>query len=103
MVRAIPTTWSDENGEYVFEGAPIGELVQSADKRDWLGVSRVITSHAGPMDVPDLALSPGRTVEGVVLDEAVTLAKTYSTEGSGRFVNGVLDAVASARPDGAGT
>ena len=41
--------------------------------------------------------------KGVVLDEAVTLAKTYSTEGSGRFVNGVLDAVASARPDGPGT
>jgi len=30
----------------------------------------------------------------VVIDEAVELAKTYSTEESGRFVNGVLSTVA---------
>jgi transcription antitermination factor NusB len=40
---------------------------------------------------------------GVILDEAVTLAKAYSTESSGRFVNGVLDTVAGARSDGAST
>ncbi|HHC07114.1 MAG TPA: transcription antitermination factor NusB [Actinobacteria bacterium] len=31
---------------------------------------------------------------GVVISEAVELAKRYSTEGSGRFVNGVLGALA---------
>ena len=31
---------------------------------------------------------------GVVIDEAVRLAKAYSTDDSGRFVNGVLSAVA---------
>ena len=31
----------------------------------------------------------------VAIDEAVELAKRYSTEGSGRFVNGVLSAIAS--------
>ena len=37
----------------------------------------------------------------VVLDEAVELAKTYSTEDSGRYVNGVLSAVANeVRPGG---
>jgi len=36
----------------------------------------------------------------VVLDEAVELAKTYSTEDSGRYVNGVLSAVAhEVRPE----
>jgi N utilization substance protein B len=36
----------------------------------------------------------------VVIDEAVELAKEYSTEDSGRFVNGVLAAVAaSVRPE----
>jgi transcription antitermination protein NusB len=36
----------------------------------------------------------------VVIDEAVDLAKEYSTEDSGRFVNGVLAAIASAvRPE----
>lgn len=32
----------------------------------------------------------------VVIDEAVELAKSYSTEDSGRFLNGVLSAVAGA-------
>jgi N utilization substance protein B len=38
----------------------------------------------------------------VVIDEAVELAKEYSTEDSGRFVNGVLAAIAdTVRPGGA--
>ncbi len=37
----------------------------------------------------------------VVIDEAVSLAKEYSTEDSGRYLNGVLSAVADAvRPAG---
>jgi N utilization substance protein B len=36
----------------------------------------------------------------VVIDEAVELAKTYSTEESGGFVNGVLSSIAAeVRPD----
>ena len=35
------------------------------------------------------------TPVGAILDEAVELAKTFSTEDSGRFVNGVLAAVAA--------
>jgi N utilization substance protein B len=33
----------------------------------------------------------------VVIDEAVELAKTYGTEDSGRFVNGVLDSIHKGR------
>jgi N utilization substance protein B len=40
------------------------------------------------LDEPDVPMA-------VVLDEAVELAKTYSTEDSGRYVNGVLSAVAA--------
>ena len=37
----------------------------------------------------------------VVIDEAVELAKRFSTDDSGKFVNGVLAAVArETRPDG---
>ncbi len=44
------------------------------------------------LDRPDVPLA-------VVLDEAVELAKQYSTEDSGRYVNGVLSSVAArARP-----
>jgi len=41
---------------------------------------------------------------GAVISEAVELAKTYSTEESGRFVNGVLGSLAAeARPGGVET
>jgi N utilization substance protein B len=40
------------------------------------------------LDEPDVPVA-------VVLDEAVELAKSYSTEDSGRYVNGVLSAVAT--------
>ena len=40
------------------------------------------------------------TPTAVVIDEAVELAKRYSTRGSGAFVNGILAALASqVRPD----
>jgi N utilization substance protein B len=38
----------------------------------------------------------------VVIDEAVDLAKTFSTEESSRFVNGVLAAIAAERRPGEG-
>ena len=39
------------------------------------------------------------TPTAVVIDQAVELAKTYSTARSGRFVNGVLGAIADAMPE----
>lgn len=41
----------------------------------------------------ELLHQPGTPAE-VVMDEAIELAKKYSTAESGRFVNGVLDAIA---------
>jgi N utilization substance protein B len=40
-------------------------------------------------------LDPQGPPPAVVIDEAVELAKTYSTDESGRFVNGILAAIAS--------
>lgn len=40
-------------------------------------------------------LDAGGAPIAVVIDEAVELAKTYSTEDSGRFVNGVLSTIAA--------
>jgi N utilization substance protein B len=37
------------------------------------------------------------TPQAVAINEAVALAKRFSTEDSGRFVNGVLSAVANAK------
>lgn len=44
----------------------------------------------------ELHCRPG-TPKAVAINEAVALAKRFSTEDSGRFVNGVLSAVANAR------
>jgi len=51
----------------------------------------------------ELRNAPGTSV-GTIIDEAVELAKRYSTEQSGRFVNGVLATLATReRPsEGAG-
>jgi N utilization substance protein B len=39
------------------------------------------------------ALDPAGPPTAVVIDEAVQLAKEYSTDESGRFVNGVLSTI----------
>jgi transcription antitermination protein NusB len=41
-------------------------------------------------------LDPAGPPVAVVIDEAVELAKTYSTEESGAFVNGILSTIAAA-------
>lgn len=38
------------------------------------------------------------TPVSVVIDEAVEIAKTYSTQDSGKFVNGILDKIKTERP-----
>ena len=39
-------------------------------------------------------LDPGGPPTAVILDEAVELAKNYSTDDSGSFVNGILSTIA---------
>ncbi len=50
----------------------------------------------------ELLFSPG-VPHKVAIDEAVEIAKLYGTDDSGRFVNGVLDAVYRARTGAPGT
>ena len=51
---------------------------------------RGVGEHRAELDVPT----------GAAISEAVELAKRYSTDDSGRFVNGVLSAIAAdVRPD----
>ena len=79
-------------------------------------IDRVVASHAAGwtldrMPVLDRNVLRLATFEllhlpevpvAVVIDEAVELAKSYSTEDSGRYVNGVLSAVAADCRGGAG-
>ena len=101
------------SGEDVLAALPIEpdefamELVAGVDAhRD--EIDRVIGDHAHNWDVDrmpalDRAILRLATFEllhrpdvptAVVISEAVELAKSYSTDGSGRYVNGVLSAVA---------
>ena len=43
-----------------------------------------------------------RSIAAVVINEAVELAKKFSTEDSGRYVNGVLGRVLRTQPSGTG-
>jgi N utilization substance protein B len=52
----------------------------------------VIDRNVLRMAVYELSYSPDVPV-AVVINEAVELAKTFSTDDSGRFVNGVLSAI----------
>lgn len=77
---------------------------------DLVAIDALLGAHARNWDVDRMA-SLDRTIlriatfellrrpdvpTAVVIDEAVELAKAYGTDESGRFVNGVLSAVASA-------
>jgi transcription antitermination protein NusB len=66
----------------------------ASHSRDWpLARMPAIDRNLLRMAVFELTEAEGAPV-GVVIDEAVELAKLYSTEDSGRFVNGVLAAIA---------
>lgn len=77
-------------------GAHVDEIDgHIADKAEGWTIARmpVLDLNVMRLAVFELAHRPD-VPTAVVLDEAVTLAKRFSTDDSGRFVNGVLAAVA---------
>ncbi len=77
----------------------IDELVSAAAVGWELGRMAVVDRTILRIAVGEL-LVDAQTPVAVVIDEAVELAKRYSTEESGSFVNGVLSTVApQARPE----
>jgi N utilization substance protein B len=67
---------------------------------DWaLDRMPVVDRNLLRVGVLELLYRP-ETPVGAVISEAVELAKRYSTEDSGRFVNGVLAGIATARDRG---
>ena len=74
-------------------GAEVDELVE-AHSRSWR-LERMPALDRAVLRLATYELVHRPDVPtGVVIDEAVRLAKAYSTDDSGRFVNGVLSAVA---------
>lgn len=80
--------------------ARIDELIQGHSRAWPLDRMPALDRAILRLGVHELTNRPGVPV-AVVIDEAVELAKRFSTDDSGRFVNGVLSAVAKeVRPKG---
>lgn len=76
-------------------GAELDELIQRFAKGWTLDRMPVLDRTVLRVAIYELVAAEEPPV-GVVISEAVELAKRYSTDDSGRFVNGVLASVASA-------
>ena len=85
---AIAVLWSAESHQAQ------AETLISAHSIDWpLDRLAVIDRLVMTMAIGEM-LMEGAPPMAVILDEAVELAKVYSTDGSGAFVNGVLSSIA---------
>ncbi len=94
-----------------FAAALVNAVEQNLVQIDGLVAGASVDWELSRMPVVDLSVLRMAVAEligwpdtpvAVVLDEAVELAKQYSTEESGRFVNGVLSTVAAeVRPEAA--
>ena len=95
---------SEDNLKYVGETVKnvmtrieeIDEIIKSHLKKNWT-LSRLASADRNilRLAVYELKFAEDKIPVGVALNEAVKLAKKYGTDDSGRFVNGVLDAIAN--------
>ncbi len=95
---------NNENLKYVGETVKnvrarleeIDEIITSHLKKNWT-LSRLASADRNilRLAVYELKFAEDKIPVGVALNEAVKLAKKYGTDDSGRFVNGVLDAIAN--------
>jgi len=90
--RPDPFTAALVEGVVAHQGR-IDELIGRCAEGWELGRMPVIDRNVLRLAVYEL-LEEGATPVAVVIDEAVELAKQYSTEASGSFVNGVLSTIA---------
>ena len=74
----------------------IDEIIKSHLKKNWT-LSRLVSADRNilRLAVYELKFAEDKNPVGVIINEAVKLAKKYGTDDSGRFVNGVLDAIAN--------
>ncbi len=81
-------------------GPEIDSALQSALDDRWTIARLAATDRAVlRVGVAELMSRPGSPAR-VVIDEAIEIARTYGSEESGRFVNGVLDKAARAQRPG---
>ena len=72
----------------------IDELIQNHLKKGWT-LKRLATADRNilRLAVYEMKFADEKLSAGIAINEAVNLAKKYGTDDSGKFVNGILDAV----------
>ncbi len=109
MIRAhlddlpIPTTYTDSKGEYRMQNVPIGELFQGVDMVDRVGVARVLQTTEGEVELEVAVLTPGRTIQGRVVDSQGNPVQGAEVIAGSEFVFGeaaILHPAGITGPDG---
>ncbi len=74
----------------------IDETIKKFLKKSW-SLSRLGTAERNilRLAVYELKFAENKNPAGVIINEAVELAKKYGADDSSRFINGILDAIAS--------
>jgi N utilization substance protein B len=99
MARAEKTTRALANQlfESSVDGATELDALVAAQAKNWR-LERMAVIDRAILRLAACELRAGKTPPKVVLDEAVELAKTFSSQEAASFINGVLDAVLKALP-----
>ena len=94
MARAEKTTRALANDlfERSVDGAAELDALIAAQAKNWR-LERMAVIDRAILRLAACELRTGKTPPKVVLDEAVELAKTFSSQEAASFINGVLDAV----------
>jgi N utilization substance protein B len=93
---------SEEFAQHLAAGAwskraELDVIIQKYAKNWELNRMAALDRNLLRMGTYELIHNPGTPIS-VIIDEAVEIAKTYSTEESGKFVNGILDQIKKERP-----
>jgi len=99
MARAEKATRALANQLFERTAAEADELdaLVAAHAKNWR-LERMAVIDRAILRLAACELRAGKTPPKVVLDEAVELAKTFSSQEAASFVNGVLDAVLKSLP-----
>ena len=78
-------------------GKEIDDIISSFTKNWSLERMSSVDRAILRMATYEIVFSPDKTPIAAIIDESVELAKKYSTENSGKFLNGILDKIKTKR------
>ncbi|MBR2179086.1 MAG: transcription antitermination factor NusB, partial [Selenomonadaceae bacterium] len=74
----------------------IDEIISAHLKKSWT-IQRLATVDRNVLrlSIYEIKFAENEIPKGIIINEAVEIAKKYGTDDSGRFVNGILAAIAN--------